>query len=105
MYEKILANRVHFPSHFDKDAKDLVKKLMASDRTRRLGNLKGGADDVKRHKWFKGLDWDELLARKLEPPIPISAKSEGDASNFEVYEEVAEEVVSVDPFRFIFKDF
>jgi hypothetical protein len=25
-----------------------------------------GADDVKRHRWFKGLDWDEVFYRKLK---------------------------------------
>ena len=24
------------------------------DRTKRIGNLKNGADDIKNHKWFKG---------------------------------------------------
>jgi len=105
VYEKILANRVHFPSHFDKDAKDLVKKLLASDRTRRLGNLKGGADDVKKHKYFKNIEWDDLLHKRIKPPITVNVTSEGDASNFEAYEEVDEDVVAVDPFRFIFKDF
>jgi serine/threonine protein kinase len=105
VYEKILANRVHFPSHFDKDAKDLVKRLLASDRTRRLGNLKGGAEDVKKHKYFKCINWDELLQKKIPPPIHVSVNGEGDTSNFEVYEEVVEEPVAVDPFRFIFKDF
>lgn len=38
-------------------------------RSKRLGNLKGGADDVKRHKWFKGLDFDALLRHEIPPPI------------------------------------
>ena len=24
-----------------------------------------GADDVKKHKWFKGIDWDLLYAKQL----------------------------------------
>jgi cGMP-dependent protein kinase 2 len=30
--------------------------------------LNGRANDVKRHKWFEGLDWEALEARKIEPP-------------------------------------
>ena len=30
--------------------------------------LNGRAADIKRHKWFDGLDWDALEARKMEPP-------------------------------------
>ena len=40
IYEKILAAKVVFPSHFDENAKDLIKKLLTSDRTKRLGNLR-----------------------------------------------------------------
>ena len=30
--------------------------------------LSGRAGDIKKHKWFEGLDWDALEARKLNPP-------------------------------------
>lgn len=65
IYEKILAGRVNFPSHFDPSAKDLVKKLLTADRSKRLGNLKNGAADVKNHKWFKGIDWQGLINKAL----------------------------------------
>jgi hypothetical protein len=32
--------KVQFSAHFDPLAKDLLKRLLVSDRTRRLGNLK-----------------------------------------------------------------
>eukprot|EP01087_Luapelamoeba_hula_P001133 TRINITY_DN1087_c0_g1_i1.p1 TRINITY_DN1087_c0_g1~~TRINITY_DN1087_c0_g1_i1.p1 ORF type:complete len:332 (-),score=57.99 TRINITY_DN1087_c0_g1_i1:67-1062(-) len=105
VYEKILANRPHFPSHFSKEARDLIKKLLASDRTRRLGNLKGGSEDVKKHKFFRNIDWEALPLRRTRAPLTITIKGAGDSSNFEEYEEVIEEVVEKDPFRFIFKDF
>lgn len=28
-----------------------------------------GADDIKRHRWFKGIDWQEVLMRKLTVSI------------------------------------
>jgi len=40
IYEKILAGKIQFPSHFDLQAKDLIKKLLTADRSKRLGNLK-----------------------------------------------------------------
>lgn len=40
IYEKILAGRIYFPPHIDPTAKDLIKKLLTADRTKRLGNLK-----------------------------------------------------------------
>ncbi|XP_021102024.1 cAMP-dependent protein kinase catalytic subunit PRKX isoform X2 [Heterocephalus glaber] len=66
IYQKILAGRIDFPRHLDFSAKDLIKKLLVVDRTRRLGNMKNGAEDVKRHRWFRAVDWDSVPQRKLK---------------------------------------
>lgn len=39
--------------------------------------LNGRANDIKKHKWFEGLDWEALEARKIVPlrkPKEDSAK-------------------------------
>lgn len=40
IYEKILNGRVEWPRHLDPVAKDIIKKLLVQDRTKRLGNMK-----------------------------------------------------------------
>ncbi|XP_036996232.2 cAMP-dependent protein kinase catalytic subunit PRKX isoform X3 [Artibeus jamaicensis] len=85
IYQKILAGRIDFPRHLDFNVKDLIRKLLVVDRTRRLGNMKNGADDVKRHRWFRTLDWEAVPQRKLKPPILPKVCGEGDTSNFEAY--------------------
>ncbi|KAI7885358.1 camp-dependent protein kinase 9 [Lichtheimia hyalospora FSU 10163] len=85
IYEKILTGKVQFPSHFEGFAKDLLKRLLVSDRTKRLGNLKGGSDDIKRHKWFRGVDWIGLLEKTVRAPIIPKYRHPGDTSNFEQY--------------------
>lgn len=57
LYEKILAGKCKYPSHFDPNAKDLCKHLLTGDLTRRYGNLRGGVQDIKQHPWFAGIDW------------------------------------------------
>uniref|UniRef100_A0A3Q4MRR7 cAMP-dependent protein kinase catalytic subunit PRKX-like n=1 Tax=Neolamprologus brichardi TaxID=32507 RepID=A0A3Q4MRR7_NEOBR len=66
---------------------DLIKKFLVIDRARRLGNMKNGADDVKKHRWFKTIDWEAVPLRKLKPPIVPKVSHEGDTSNFDVYPE------------------
>jgi hypothetical protein len=39
------------------------------DKSKRLGNLKGGIDDIKQHKWFKGVNWKALEELKIGAPI------------------------------------
>ncbi|XP_072118738.1 cAMP-dependent protein kinase catalytic subunit PRKX isoform X1 [Mobula birostris] len=87
IYQKILAGKLEFPKHLDFYVKDLIKKLLVVDRTRRLGNMKNGADDVKRHRWFKYVDWEAVPLRKLKPPIVPKLSHDGDTSNFETYPE------------------
>ena len=31
--------------------------------------MKNGTEDVKRHRWFKALDWEEVYYKQLKPPI------------------------------------
>ncbi|CAK0742420.1 hypothetical protein CVIRNUC_001395 [Coccomyxa viridis] len=59
---------VKYPPYLSAPAKDLISRLLERKPTRRLGMLNGRAGDIKRHKWFDGLDWDALEARKMEPP-------------------------------------
>lgn len=51
-----------------RNAKSLVKRLLTHDLGKRYGNLRDGAADVKNHRWFEGLDWEDLKKKKL--PVP-----------------------------------
>lgn len=65
IYEKILNAKYEWPRTVDPIAKDLVKKLLVPDRTKRLGNMKNGSEDIRKHRWFKHLDWNDVFNRKI----------------------------------------
>lgn len=44
IYEKILAGKIEWSRLLDPVAKDLIKKLLVQDRTKRLGNMKVSLD-------------------------------------------------------------
>lgn len=90
LYEKILIGKIRWPQHIDPYAKDLIKRLLTSDLTKRYGNLKGGVGDIKRHRWFADVDWRKLRKQEVAPPIVPVIKYEGDTSNFDHYEENTE---------------
>jgi len=87
VYEQILERRPKFPKGFDSTAKDLIRRLLVVNRVKRLGNLKGGAEDVKAHKWFSEIDWTDVYEKKLQPPIRPTVNGEGDTGNFDEYDE------------------
>ena len=81
----LIVGKIDWPKSVENVARDLIRKLLVIDRTKRIGNLKNGADDIKNHKWFKGLDWLDVFNRKLKPPFVPTISSDGDTSNFQDY--------------------
>merc|ERR1719209_790084 len=63
IYE-MLAGKLEWPQHMEQNPKDLIKRLLVHDRTKRLGNMKAGAEDIKKHRWFKSVDWEEVYQRE-----------------------------------------
>lgn len=91
IYEKILEGKLKFPSWFESRARDLVKGLLMTDHTKRLGTLKNGVADIKNHPYYQGANWEKLFNRQYPAPIPIKTKGTGDTSNFEKYPESTED--------------
>ena len=67
-YQKILDGTVNYPSKMPALAVDLVGKLLQKDITRRYGNLKDGAGDIKNHAVYKEagheFSWDSAFAQR-----------------------------------------
>ncbi|CAK7229559.1 Cytochrome c oxidase subunit 1 [Sporothrix curviconia] len=89
IYRQILEKPVVFPQDpsISPAAQDLVHQLCTVDRSRRLGNLSGGAAKVKAHPFFEGVDWDALLERRDQGPIMPPVRFTGDAQCFDIYPE------------------
>jgi len=65
--EKILSEKLKWPRRMDTVAKDFIEKLLDRDKTKRLGS-KGG-EEVKNHKFFTKLDWEDVFHKRLKAPI------------------------------------
>lgn len=105
IYEKIVSGRYRFAPNFSADVKDLLKNLLQVDLSRRYGNLRNGVDDIKNHKWFKNVDWFNILNQLVEPPFIPKVRSPGDSSNYDHYDEEVLNVSSTDKFAREFAEF
>jgi protein kinase X len=106
-YKKILSGKIEFPRHFDYAAKQVLRKLLNTDQSQRLGSIKNGGEEIKREPWFVGISWVDIYARRIEPPIKPIVTSAGDTGNFDSYEELDPKQVPL-PARYevqLFKDF
>ncbi|KAF5387072.1 hypothetical protein D9615_001675 [Tricholomella constricta] len=82
IYEKILNGHIHWPRTMDHLSRDLIRAFLNPDRTKRLGNMNGGPQDILDHPWFRGVDWDALERREINAPIIPHTSSVDDTRHF-----------------------
>lgn len=84
MFRKICDATPKFPKEVSASARDLMRKLLSPVPSTRLGMLRGGVQDVKKHPWFAGFDWNGLQRRQLSPPFTPSLRGPGDYSMLDI---------------------
>lgn len=88
----IVNGKLVFPRAFSNDAKDIVKKLLSREVQNRLGNLKGGPDDILNHDWFNTINFDKYMSKSMPAPWKPAVTSATDTSAFDQY--IPDEVYS-----------
>ena len=83
LFLAILHNEVLFPVWLSKDAVSIIRGLLTKDREIRLGCGVSGQTDLKKHSFFRSLDWDKLERREIEPPFKPKVKGDRDVENFD----------------------
>lgn len=82
MYQRILTDPLNFPPDMPPEARSVMTGLLQRDPARRLGS--NGGEEIKRHPFFsKYIDWNRLLAKKIQPPFKPSVESVLDVANFD----------------------
>ncbi|ETE72915.1 Ribosomal protein S6 kinase beta-2, partial [Ophiophagus hannah] len=81
--DKILKGKLMFPPYLTSDARDLLRKFLKRNPNQRIGGGPGDAGDVQKHPFFRHINWDDLLARRVDPPFRPSLQSEDDVSQFD----------------------
>ncbi|XP_022609492.1 cGMP-dependent protein kinase 2 [Seriola dumerili] len=77
--------KMDFPKKISKRPEDLIRKLCRRNPSERLGNLKNGITDIKKHRWFNGFNWEGLKARTLPSPLKRELLGPTDHSYFDSY--------------------
>lgn len=88
MYNKILHDPLQFPTDkriMPPAAQDLLTRLLDRRPEHRLGAK--GAQEIKAHPFFHGIDWRKLLQRKYEPafkPVLVSRQTSDPSASFQL---------------------
>lgn len=83
MYKNICFGKIKFPRGvIGDDGKQFVKGLLNRNPKHRLGS-QNDTEDLKKHEFFKSIDWDLLAARKIIPSFKPHIESDESVSNFD----------------------
>ena len=94
MYDMITKAELRFPKKFkvSDEAKDLLSRLLKKDPKERIG-INSGFEEIKKHPFFKDMDFKALEEKKIEPPFKPVLEGSFDVRNFDE-EFTSEELVS-----------
>uniref|UniRef100_A0A3P9AJ69 Protein kinase C n=1 Tax=Esox lucius TaxID=8010 RepID=A0A3P9AJ69_ESOLU len=83
VFDSIVNDEVRFPRFLSPESVSIIQKLLQKNPERRLGAGEADASEVKKHRFFQGVNWESLLHKKLAPPFVPQIKMPGDVSNFD----------------------
>lgn len=82
--DNIVRQKLTMPYFMSADAKDLLTRLLRKDPAKRFGsNMPRDLDAMKKHRFFRKIDWKKLLAREMTPPIQPFITDPELAENFD----------------------
>ncbi|KAM4635763.1 serine/threonine-protein kinase N2 [Polymixia lowei] len=83
VFDSIVNDEVRYPRFLSPESVSIIQKLLQKNPERRLGAGEQDASEVKRHHFFQGVEWEDLLAKKVKPPFLPAIKAPEDVSNFD----------------------
>ncbi|CAM8955236.1 unnamed protein product [Rhodiola kirilowii] len=81
--QKIVKEKIKLPTFLTGEAHSLLKGLLNKDASKRLGSGATGSDEIKRHKWFKPINWKKLDERQIQPSFRPDVSGQQCTANFE----------------------
>ncbi|CAF0839162.1 unnamed protein product [Adineta ricciae] len=81
--DKIIKAKLVLPAYLTLDAKELIRSLLRRQVSHRLGNGPEDAEAIKAHSFFRHLNWDDVYAKRYDPPHKPVLKGDDDVSQFD----------------------
>uniref|UniRef100_A0A674MIX9 protein kinase C n=1 Tax=Takifugu rubripes TaxID=31033 RepID=A0A674MIX9_TAKRU len=97
VFDSIVNDEVRYPRFLSNEAIGIIRRLLRRNPERRLGSGEKDAEEVKKQPFFRTMDWEALLQRKVPPPFLPSITGKEDVSNFD--EEFTAEAPTLTPPR------
>jgi serine/threonine protein kinase len=86
LYKNIERGSLSLPKYLSADARSLITGLLNKNPEKRLGGRED-AEEIKRHPWFAGIDWEVAENRGLKPPKPEVREVREELLGLELFED------------------
>ncbi|XP_030629130.1 serine/threonine-protein kinase N2 isoform X2 [Chanos chanos] len=83
VFDSIVNDEVRYPRFLSTEAITIMRRLLRRNPERRLGAGEKDAEEVKKHLFFRNIDWNGLLAKRVKPPFVPTIHGSNDVSNFD----------------------
>jgi len=83
VFDSIVNEEVRYPRFLSNEAVTIMRRLMRKNPEKRLGSSERDAEDVKKQAFFRTVNWDDLLMRRIKPPFVPTVRGREDVSNFD----------------------
>ncbi|KAF6110718.1 protein kinase N2 [Phyllostomus discolor] len=83
VFDSIVNDEVRYPRFLSTEAISIMRRLLRRNPERRLGAGEKDAEDVKKHPFFRLIDWIALMDKKVKPPFVPTIRGREDVSNFD----------------------
>ncbi|XP_076360405.1 RAC serine/threonine-protein kinase-like isoform X2 [Tachypleus tridentatus] len=95
LFELILVEEVKFPKNLSPEAKSMLSGLLVKDPKKRLGGGQDDAREIMVHPFYRSVNWQDLLEKKVTPPFKPQVTSDTDTRYFD--QEFTGETVELTP--------
>ncbi|KAK9904077.1 hypothetical protein WJX75_003895 [Coccomyxa subellipsoidea] len=82
-FQLITDGEYSIPGNVPEAAQDLIRSLLAGEPSHRLGTGEKGLHDVKEHKFFAGIDWQNIRQQEAPSIAPPPAEPQSSADDFD----------------------
>ncbi|CAD8042917.1 unnamed protein product [Paramecium primaurelia] len=72
--QKIIENQPIYPEKMSQQSVDLIKSILQTNPSERLGVKGDGYAELKRHQFFNGIIWDQIYNLKVTSPLKTFAE-------------------------------
>ncbi|KAJ2649918.1 Serine/threonine kinase [Coemansia sp. RSA 1250] len=83
IFDSILEDEILYPVRMSRDSVFICQALLEKDPSKRLGSGPNDAEDIMKHSFFAGVNWDDVLNKKIAPPYVPDIRGRFDVSNFD----------------------